>query len=190
MNTLQIYTDGANNSKIKPVPGGWAYVYVYNDMLLRQNWGSKLPTTNQQMELSGAIHGLLDVKEFLNSTDNEYNIQRLEILTDSAYVHRGMLEKWYVDWQFNNWTRKGPHGEVIPIANKELWQQLIRLEKELKADGFIISWTKVKGHSGIMYNEVCDKLAKRGKLEAQSRIEMGSDTFEYKNKEYPGFTLN
>ena len=50
------------------------------------------------------------------------------------------------------------------VKNKDLWEQLIDASSKIDALGIKIIWKKVKGHCGILYNEVVDKLAVKAKL--------------------------
>jgi ribonuclease HI len=160
--TIQLYTDGASTPRAEVVPGGWAYAYVYNNMLICTGWDGEKPTTNQRMELMGVIRGLED-RIHRHELDS-IHYDAIEIITDSAYVYRGMVEKWYIDWRFNDWTKRDDSGKLVPIANKDLWQRLISAEQCAKDNNITILWTKIRGHKGVLYNEVCDKLAVKGKL--------------------------
>ena len=59
-------------------------------------------------------------------------------------------DKWYINWENNGW--KNSKGD--PVANKLEWRFLIKFFKD---DRF--TFTKVKGHSGHVYNERADALA-------------------------------
>lgn len=159
---LQLWTDGASNVHNKTVlPGGWAYAFVQDRMMLCTGWDGEAPTTNQRMELMGVIMGL---EQRLHRTELEsIQYDEIEIVTDSAYVLRGMTEKWYVDWRFNNWLKKDENGDWIPVKNSDLWKRLITAELDTKNDGVYVIWTKVKGHSGLEFNNLVDKLAVMGK---------------------------
>jgi ribonuclease HI len=162
MSKLQIYTDGASNPHAKPTPGGWAYVYVHNGIMLCSGWGGEKPTTNQACELLGAVKGLQDI---FNRNELEcIQYDTIEVITDSAYMYRGMVEKWYVDWNFNNWQRKEKDGSFSPLANAEIWKALVQAQNAVLQKGLTLQWTKIRGHRGVLFNEVCDKLAVKGKL--------------------------
>lgn len=161
MSKLDIWTDGASNPHAKPTPGGWAYAYVHENILICTKCDGEIPTTNQRMEQMGAIRGLEDLLVRIELDGIQYDT--VDVITDSAYVCRGMSEMWYVDWRFNNWTKKEKDGTYSPIANTDLWQRLIQAELNVKQRGIKVMWSKVKGHSGVMYNEVVDKLAVLGK---------------------------
>ena len=162
MNILQIFTDGASNVHNEKQPGGWAFAYVYSGMLLYNEYEGEAPTTNQRMEMMGAIKGLENLDKISSFKDIEYNT--VEVITDSAYVYRCMVEMWYVTWRFNNWLKVDDTGKVVEIKNRDLWERLIKISQELKEKHIIINWTKIRGHRGIVFNEVVDKLAKKAKI--------------------------
>ena len=54
--SFKIYTDGSCHGN--PGPGGWAFIIVTNDEVIKEKSGSMEKTTNNQMELSAAIEGI------------------------------------------------------------------------------------------------------------------------------------
>ena len=96
-------------------------------------------TTNQREELKGAI---LILEQLKRPT-------RLAITSDSRYLVDGMT-RWLPGWIRKGWRNAGG----APVANQDLWQQLIELSGRHE-----VSWHWVKGHAGHPYNERCDKLA-------------------------------
>jgi ribonuclease HI len=137
-NTIHIFCDGASLVH-KGKTGGWGSVLLYNGKSKEIN-GAMRNSTNNQMELLACIKAL----EIVHTT----NIP-IEIYSDSAYVINGMND-WRFKWQRNGWkTNKNS------IKNRELWETLISLVE--KQDD--VTFTKVKGHAGITYNEKADELA-------------------------------
>jgi len=92
------------------------------------------------MELTAVLEGLKKLKEPCE----------VEIYTDSKYVANAINE-WIHNWSKNNWSV----GIKKKIKHLEKWKELYDLLKKHKVKAI---W--VKGHSGIEYNELCDKLAK------------------------------
>ena len=131
-----IATDGGYRSSTDI--GAWAFV-VEGDIAVI-DFGTEEGTTNQKMELKAIIEALKYAKN--NSPDKE-----IGVLSDSAYCVNGMNQKWYDKWILNKWTNS--KGE--PVKNKELWQELIELDKELN-----VKYVKVLGHSGDELNELAD----------------------------------
>jgi ribonuclease HI len=132
---VEIFTDGACSGN--PGPGGWGYI-LRCDGVEREGSGGESRTTNNRMELLGAIEGL-------KSLDKP---ARVRLVSDSQYLVKG-LNEWIDGWKRRGWRRK--EG---PVMNVELWQELDRLRAihQIKAE-----W--VRGHVGHAENERCDQLA-------------------------------
>lgn len=141
---LQIWTDGSSG---KDRSGGWAYCAVRGEDCLLRVSGHAIDTTNNRMELTGVIQGLKYVP------DDEF----VEVISDSAYVINCFKDRWYIKWQRSNW-QSSTGGDV---SNRDLWEELLgltlhRLNK--------ITWTHVKGHKGVKWNEECDVLAHKARM--------------------------
>tara|TARA_B100000029_G_scaffold87238_1_gene77329 strand:- start:9909 stop:10337 length:429 start_codon:yes stop_codon:yes gene_type:complete len=136
---IKIYTDGACSGN--PGVGGWGAVILIDkkDPILL-NGGEKL-TTNNKMELTAAIKAL---KYFENP-------ETINLITDSKYVKDG-IESWISNWKKNGWKTAAKK----PVKNKELWEEL-----DLQISKHNISWEWVKGHTGEIFNEKADFLARR-----------------------------
>lgn len=136
---VEIYTDGAciNN----PGPGGYAAILLINGTE-KEITGFKQNTTNNEMELTAALQGILQLQNKCSIT----------IYSDSAYLVNAFKQGWIDTWKRNNWTR----GKNEEIKNLKLWQSLDEMNQ--KHD---IKWVKVKGHSDNEYNNRCDKLANK-----------------------------
>lgn len=143
MKNICIYSDGACSGN--PGPGGFGAVLIYND-LIKEIYGSEAHTTNNKMELKGAIEGLKALKQ----------PSIVDLYTDSKYVKQGITE-WIISWQKNNWK----NSKKQPVANQELWQELLTLTKIHQ-----VSWHWVKGHADNKFNNMADALACKGKDEA------------------------
>jgi ribonuclease HI len=137
---VHIFTDGA--CKGNPGRGGWgALIRMPKGDTLHEKElsGSENPSTNNRMELMGAIKAL----EALTKPC------RVTLTTDSNYVKDG-ITKWIHGWQRNGWRT----ADKKPVKNMELWQAL--LAATARHD---IEWHWVKGHNGHPDNERVDKLA-------------------------------
>jgi ribonuclease HI len=137
MKQVTIYSDGSSLGN--PGCGGWGTVLEFNGHQ-KELSGSQPNTTNNKMELKGAIEGLKALKESCDVT----------LISDSKYVVQGINE-WLTNWIKNNWKT----ASKKPVKNIELWQEYFELSKlhNIKA-----IW--VKGHSGHIQNERCDILAR------------------------------
>lgn len=155
---ITFYTDGA--SRGNPGRGGWGvYVEVVKDKLyITKLSGAENDTTNNKMELTAAIEALRYTKKNLAKILKNEEV-KIKIKLDSKYVKTGITE-WIKSWEKNNW--KGSNKK--PVANKELWQELLSLknhinDKLIKASFSEIKWEYVEGHAGIKGNEIADGLA-------------------------------
>jgi len=133
---VTIYTDGACSGN--PGPGGWGAILVYQGKEKELSGGEK-NTTNNRMELTGAIMALRALKEPC----------LVELYTDSQYLSNAITLGWLQSWKKRGWKRKD--GEV---KNPELWKELDAL---LSTHQVTVHW--VKGHAENAYNNRCDALA-------------------------------
>jgi ribonuclease HI len=133
---VTIYTDGACSKN--PGPGGWGALLLAKDTA-RFISGFVPQSTNNRMELQAAIEALKALK--ISS--------EVELHTDSQYVKNG-IQKWIHTWQRRNWINSANK----PVLNRELWEQLIRLEQTHH-----VRWNWVQGHADNKYNNFVDKLA-------------------------------
>lgn len=136
---IDIYTDGACSGN--PGPGGWGALMIWRDEE-KELCGGETATTNNRMELMGAIQALEALKR----------PSKVALHTDSTYVRDG-ITKWIHNWKRNGWKTAAKK----PVKNAELWQ---RLEAALERHDVEFHW--VKGHSGHPENERADELARQG----------------------------
>ncbi|KZM38962.1 MAG: ribonuclease HI [Marinomonas sp.] len=139
MKHVVIYTDGA--CKGNPGPGGWGAWITFGEHEKRL-CGGENDTTNNRMELSGAIEGLKALTEACKVT----------LYTDSSYVQKGITQ-WLAGWKKKGWKTASKQ----PVKNKDLWQAL-----DDECQRHDIEWKWVKGHAGIKGNEIADELANLG----------------------------
>ena len=138
-NKLTIYTDGACSGN--PGPGGWGAVLLWNDQK-KELSGGEVRTTNNRMEITGAIKALQALK----------GSREVVLYTDSKYLRNG-ITTWIDNWKRNNWKRSGGKSSV---KNVDLWRELDRLNSLHK-----VKWMWVKGHSGDEWNDRADSLARK-----------------------------
>jgi ribonuclease HI len=147
MKKVRLITDGA--CKGNPGRGGWACVLKYTDskgkVHVREMYGFDPHTTNNKMELTGAIRGL----QALNAPCE------VEVKTDSEYMRNG-ITSWIRNWKRNGWLT----GDKKPVANKELW-----LELDHETARHKVTWTWTKGHADDAENNRCDELAQMAAVE-------------------------
>lgn len=139
---IYIYTDGACSGN--PGPGGSAFIAVKNERQIG-SWDMPiLEATNNMCELIAII-------EACKWSEELFPFEDITIRTDSAYCHNCYTQKWFHNWQKNGWK----NSKKEPIANKQLWQQLIPFFEDKR-----YFFEKVKGHTGSDdWNNKVDKLA-------------------------------
>jgi len=138
---IHIYTDGA--CEPNPGNGGWGYVVLCgenHDQVFCTGLGGEIDTTNNRMEMMAVIMAL----EYFDSP------QEILIFSDSTYVVNG-LNSW-----IHTWKEKKDRWDNI--KNQDLWQELW----DLKHFHNLVMATWVKGHIGIEFNEMADRLAVEG----------------------------
>jgi len=147
MKKVEIYTDGGCRGN--PGLGGWGAVLRYGEVEKTLK-GSDRDTTNNRMELTAAIEGLLALKQPCH----------VVLTTDSTYVKDG-ITKWMANWKKNSWKTAAKK----PVKNQDLWQQLdVAIQKHQ------VDWQWVKGHAGHRENEWADQLANQAMDEKQNEM--------------------
>ena len=134
-----IYTDGACSGN--PGPGGWGAILMHGTSV-KELSGGELDTTNNRMEMMGAIAALEALKKPC----------QVELHTDSTYVMKGISE-WIHNWKRRGWRT----ADGKPVKNDDLWRRLD--EARARHD---VKWRWVKGHAGHEHNERADELARMG----------------------------
>lgn len=155
---LRLYTDGSC-----PTPGtagGWAWIAVRGDADTRASGPIAAPSTHQVAEVTAAIEGLT----YLVAS----GIREVELLSDSRYVVGGMSAtgcKGCTGWAHPAAQREWRSKRGKPLANRELWERLLELNRSLA-----ITWRHVRGHrpkydtsDDAHYNREVDALAVRAR---------------------------
>src|SRR3989344_4577097 len=101
---ITVYTDGS--SRGNPGPGGWAGIALSKDQVIELG-GKEEHTTNNRMELLGAIKALESISE-----------SEVIVYTDSEYVMKG-ITLWIKGWQLKGWKTAAKK----PVLNQDLWQK-------------------------------------------------------------------
>jgi ribonuclease HI len=130
-----VHTDGACRGN--PGPGGWAWAADETHYAA----GPDPATTNQRMELRAVI-------EALRANDEG----PIDVVSDSTYVVNCFRDRWYVGWRKRGWK----NSQRQPVANRDLWEDLLALTVDVNRD---VTFSWVKGHSGNPMNDFVDTLA-------------------------------
>ena len=179
---INIYTDGSSTKH----RAGWGWIAIFPEGEQEHESGTSVGATNQRMELMAALRALIWWKrEGHCRYDNDDDVT---INTDSAYLYNCWADKWWINWEQNGWV----NAKNEPVANLDLWKYLIIFFKDPQ-----VSFAKVKGHSGHVYNEMADKLA-TGAINAENEkylqiqekndkinIELSEILLDYSMKKFP-----
>ena len=140
---VTIYSDGSARGN-PDGPGGYGTVIQFVDskgeLHEKELSAGYDKTTNNRMELMGAIMGL----EALNRPCV------VDLYSDSKYVISAFNENWINGWLKKNWKK----SDGKPVKNVELWKRLLEA-----AGRHQVTWHWVKGHDGHPENERCDSLS-------------------------------
>lgn len=140
---VTIYSDGSARGNPEG-PGGYGTVVQYVDgkgqLHEREYSAGYKKTTNNRMELMGAIIGL----EALTKPCE------VVVVSDSKYVTDAFNKNWIGSWLKNNWK----NSQKKPVKNIDLWKRLLKAKEPHH-----VTFQWIKGHAGHTQNERCDKLA-------------------------------
>ena len=135
------FTDGAATGN--PGPGGWGAIVIADDRHVTELGGGSPYTTNNKMELSGAIAALRHVASHPGP---------VAIYTDSTYVIQGITQ-WVWGWRKRGWKT----AQGTDVLNRELWEQLSSLAGARERGN--LTWHWVRGHVGTPGNERADEIS-------------------------------
>ena len=134
MYQVKIYTDGAcSRNGDKNAIGGYGAIILCegHEKIVR---GYAVGTTNNRMELTAVIEAVKALKKPC----------QIQVVTDSQYVINGTKS-------MRAWLQKKD------LPNRDLWIQLITVGNK---GSHKMKFLHVKGHSGEVFNERCDKIAR------------------------------
>lgn len=149
MKNVQIFSDGACSGN--PGPGGFGVILRCNGVEKEISGGFK-NTTNNRMEIMGAIVGLESLKESCEVT----------VTTDSQYLVNAIEKGWARKWKAMGWMRNSKERALNP----DLWERLLSVMEKHK-----VRFQWIRGHAGHAENERCDQLA----VAAASRSDLLED---------------
>lgn len=131
MNIVNLYTDGAcSGNQNKTNIGGWGAVLEYGPHK-KELYGGEINTTNNRMEMMALLSALQAMKrEGLT----------IRVFSDSSYLMDCFRQKWYLNWQKNDWKT----SKKTDVENKDLWMALLSEAKKHN-----MSFFRVKGHVNL-----------------------------------------
>lgn len=139
---VKLFSDGS--SRGNPGPGGYGTVLQFVDskgnLHEKELSAGYVRTTNNRMELLGAIAGL---EALLRPC-------KVTLISDSQYLVKAFNEHWIDGWIRKGWKRSANEA----VKNADLWKRLLAAMKPHE-----VTFVWVKGHAGHPENERCDRLA-------------------------------
>lgn len=152
---MALYSDGACRGN--PGPGSWgALGQNSKGEVLFEASGVEMHTTNNMMEMQGAIEALKQGYELLDSAPFSSH-DPVYLISDSQYVVKGMNE-WVAGWKRRGWKK----ADKKTPENVDRWKELDEVAQKFEKLKFL--W--VKGHSNHPQNERVDQLANEALDEA------------------------
>lgn len=131
MNIVNLYTDGAcSGNQNETNIGGWGAILEYGSHR-KELYGGEINTTNNRMEMMALLSSLRALKRE-NLT--------IRVFSDSSYLMDCFRQKWYVNWQKNNWKT----SKKTDVENKDLWMALLDETRK-----HTVSFYRVKGHVNL-----------------------------------------
>lgn len=137
---LEIYVDGAcSGNGNKDAKGGCSFVVVENNKLVKYYAKMSDGTTNNREELKAILLALTysDGKEVTIYSDSAYSINT--------------LTNWAYTWEKKGWIK----SDKKTPENLDIIKPAFNYIKKHNNVKFV----KVKGHSGVIFNELADSLA-------------------------------
>lgn len=134
---IEVYADGSAQTKDKP--GGWGCVVLVDGILHKELAGYLELATNNDAELIAAIQGLDYTINYIASFQGSFPLEvDVTLISDSQII---------LNWANGKYRFK-------QLDKIDLYNSLRRLVKKMNVK---TEW--VRGHSGNVWNERCDKLA-------------------------------
>lgn len=164
---VELYTDGS--CQRNPGAGGLAFIIKYFETAegsdfpqkkeIGESEGYRL-TTNNRMEIWAAVKGMQKILGLCQVEQNWSSVTQVNLRSDSEYFCKAINQRWLDKWKEHHWMTSGYQGmKPKPVKNKDLWEQVIQCQEELRKRNINLTVEWVKGHNGDEYNEKCDQLA-------------------------------
>lgn len=149
--TIRLFTDGGSRNHGNKLgqhvkaddKAAWAFLIERQGQRITGTDG-EFGATNNRMELMALINALTTLLE------HGWQGENIGATLDSHYVLDPITKGWLYGWCRRGWTT----STGKPVANKELWQELLRLLPQFT--GLHFNWTK--GHADNLGNNIVDEL--------------------------------
>ncbi len=161
---IEAWTDGS--CWYKDRCGGWSFVIVVDGEMVFEGIGYESNTTSGRMELKAGLEAMKHL--------NENYKGRVHIVSDYAALVNAFQDRWWRRWVEMEW-----YG----VKNSDIWKDII---DQFRFKGTKTKFLKVKGHSGVEFNERADFLAGEGRKFCKEKIkDMIQDVVFKLQKDFP-----
>lgn len=169
MDCIEVYTDGACIPN--PGHGGWGIVILQDGKEIYHAYGGEPETTNNRMEISAILHFLKLIVKQEDKFFRELRFEKMIVFSDSMLCLQTIASKpdgfrpyFFSSPEGDGWIKKWKQDNFKKKKNVDLWKKLDKyLTKALSMYGYdTIGFQWVKGHSGILGNELADHYAECG----------------------------
>lgn len=178
---IEIYTDGSSLGN--PGQSGLGYIIKYwempeeNEMPISKEVEGKQGfrlSTNNRMEIMAGLYGIRAAIDLIKKESIDSKI--VSLMSDSSYFCDAVNKRWIDKWSQNGWIT----STQFPVKNKDLWEKVIEILKEVHNMGIVINISHVMGHNGNENNEKADKLAVSASKDTANHII--DEVYENSNK--------
>ena len=184
-NEILIWSDGS--SRGNPGPGGWGVVIVSPEKEVVELGGGEEHTTNNKMELAGAISALSYVEKNISSNLNHIGLEQLDAVQGASEKRpshtsqygegasernneemRQILKSYhilihtdssYVINGITKWVHNWRRNNWLTSEKEEVLNRDLWEKLFSLTQDKKIEWKYVAGHSGTPGNERCDDIA-------------------------------
>ncbi len=152
-----IFSDGSSLGN--PGNGGFGVIVISDKKTVTEIGGYEKNTTNNRMELSGLLNGLMAIEN-----------KKGDVIccSDSQYVINS-VSKWMPSWKKNGWKT----STKTEVLNRDLLLKIDDLITKHKKNGEI-HFQYTPGHVGVSGNERCDVIATTFAREENPELFSGS----------------
>jgi ribonuclease HI len=162
---VELWTDGSGTTRQQP--GGWAFVLRYiepgtGEVHEREGHGRAHYATNNTMEMTALLEGLRSLPWPC----------RVKLHADSELVGLAFdnrKEGTWTEGRLAGWKKRGWRRTQGRLRNEGLWREI-----DTAAQGHVIEFVHVRGHTGIALNERCDVLAGEQRKLAMEEVASGN----------------
>ena len=147
---IKVFTDGSFSKSVSGIKCGYGIHFPNNEMEDIAKPLSLKPYTNQRAELYAIYKAIKVIKK-------TYKFDTIELYTDSEYSIKS-LTIWSKQWILNGWKTSN-NKEVL---NQDIIKKILKYLNKYKVNFHHVKAHTNKNDDSSKFNDVADKLAKKG----------------------------